>query len=155
MSDHTAHAPDIEAGTHPEPITGANTTTASGGRDSIPELIRQLANDVSTLTSKEMALAKSEFREAANDAKEGVGSIASGAGVAFAGLLFMLLSVTYVLAEIMPPWGAALIVGGVVLVIGLVMIGGGKKKLEADSFVPERTIDAVQKDKAAAQRAAS
>ncbi len=102
-----------------------------------------------------MALAKAEFREAANDAKKGVGGIATGGGVAFAGLLFLLLSATYGLAEVVPPWAAALIVGAVVLVIGLVMVSGGKKKLEADSFVPKRTIDSVQKDTAAVKRAAS
>lgn len=154
MSDHTAHAPETMAGIQPKSVTDANTA-APGSRDSIPDLIRQLANDISTLTSKEMALAKAEFREAANDAKKGVGSIASGAGVAFGGFLILLLSATYGLSEIMPPWGAALVVGAIALVVGMMMVGGGKKKLEADSFVPERTIDSVQKDRAAVKRAAS
>ncbi len=153
MSDHTQTAPEKPVVT--SKVTASSTSAASGGRDSIPDLIRQLASDVSTLTSKEMALAKAEFRAAANDAKKGIGSIATGAGVAFAGLLFLLLSATYGLAEVVPPWAAALIVGAVVLVIGLVMVSGGKKKLEADSFVPARTIDSVQKDTAAVKRAAS
>ena len=153
MSDHTQTAPEKPVVT--SKVTPSSTSAASGGRDSIPDLIRQLAGDVSTLTSKEMALAKAEFREAANDAKKGVGGIATGGGVAFAGLLFLLLSATYGLAEVVPPWAAALIVGAVVLVIGLVMVSGGKKKLEADSFVPKRTIDSVQKDTAAVKRAAS
>lgn len=166
MSDHTELAPERTAG---NPSKTAADTSASlaanqvaptasqtnNGRDSIAELIRQLANDISTLTSKEMSLAKAEFREAANAAKAGVGGMAGGAGIALAGALFIMLSITYGLAEVMPPWAAALTVGVVAVIIGVIMMNAGKKKVEPEAFVPERTIDSVRKDKEAAKRAAS
>ena len=166
MSDYTELAPERKTGTlseatadtisplaagKPQPATGQSNS----GRESIPELIRQLANDISTLTSKEMSLAKAEFREAANAAKAGVGGIAGGAGIALAGGLFIMLSITYGLAEVMPPWGAALTVGVVAVIVGIVMINAGKKKVEPDAFVPDRTIDSVRRDKETAKRAVS
>ena len=46
-------------------------------------------------------------------------------------------------------WLAALIVGVVVVVIGMIMVSAGKKKFEASSFNPDRTIHSLQKDKEA------
>ena len=86
------------------------------GRDTQPitGLVRRLADDVTTLFAKELALLKSETTAAVRDVKTGIGSMATGGAVTFAGVLFLLTAAMLGLAEVMDMWLAALIVGGVV-----------------------------------------
>lgn len=44
---------------------------------------------------------------------------------------------------------ASVATGGAVVVIGLIMVSAGKKKFEASSFKPERTLHSMHKDKEA------
>ena len=113
---------------------------------SIPALIRQLANDFSALFSKELALAKMEVSESIGSAKKGAVSLFSGGMVLYAGVLFLLLSAVFGLSEVMDPWLAALIVGGVVTIVGLIMVQSGKSKLKASSFKPEHSVNTFHKD---------
>lgn len=121
--------------------------------ESIADLIRHLATDLSTLLGKEIELAKSEVGESVTDAKIAIGAIATGAGVAMAGLVVLLMSAVYGLSSIVDPWLAALIVGAAALLIGLLMVGSAKKKMQDNSFVPERTLESTKKDKDTLARA--
>jgi hypothetical protein len=47
---------------------------------------------------------------------------------------------------------AAFVVGAVVTIIGAILLSSGKKKMSADSLIPERTIDSVKKDADLARR---
>lgn len=131
----TPHAESV--GPIPEP----------GRQSSVPHLLRQLVDDVALLIRKELALATSEVTHSVDDAKQGAVSLASGGGVLYAGLLFLLLSATLGLAEVMPGWLAALIVGGVVAIIGLVMVQSGRKRMQASNFAPHRAAESVRRDK--------
>lgn len=82
---------------------------------SVPSLIMQLAEDLSTLVNNEVALAKSEVREAAEEAKAGVMAMAAGAILALAGVFILLLCCVYLLALVVPLWLSAFIVGGATL----------------------------------------
>jgi hypothetical protein len=121
----------------------------------VTSLLRSLAGDAATLTRKEVALARSEVARAISDLKTGIVSAATGGSVLYAGFLFLLLSATLGLATVMEGWLAALIVGAVVAVIGMILVGTGKKKLEAENFKPERTVDAMRKDQDMIQRRTS
>ena len=123
--------------------------------DSTAGLLSRLMGEVSTLFRKEIALAKSEVSEAASEAKAGAISLVAGGAIVFAAILVLLGAIVLLLAERMEPWLAALIVAVVVGVIGFVMIQSGKKKLNPLSFKPERTQDALRKDKEMVQRRAS
>jgi hypothetical protein len=121
----------------------------------VTSLLRSLAGDAATLTRKEVALARSEVARAISDLKTGIVSAATGGSVLYAGFLFLLLSATLGLATVMEGWLAALIVGAVVAVIGMILVGTGKKKLEAENFRPDRTVDAMRKDQDMIQRRTS
>ncbi|MCQ4286233.1 phage holin family protein [Pseudomonas stutzeri] len=127
----------------PEP--GARTENDS----SVGGLLRQLTHEVPSLVTKELALAKAELSESIRATKAGAASVATGGAVLLGGFIVLLMSAVYGLSTVMEQWLAALIVGGVVVVIGLVMVSAGKKKFEASSFKPERTIHSVNKDKEA------
>lgn len=113
---------------------------------SVGNLLSRLVDDVSILLRKELALATAEVNQSINQAKAGVGSMASGGAVLYAGVLFLLLAATFGLAEVMPEWAAALIVGGVVTLIGLVMFSAGKRKMSAANFTPDRAARSMRKD---------
>ncbi|GAB6389406.1 phage holin family protein [Stutzerimonas marianensis] len=127
----------------PEPGMRSENDTSVGG------LLRQLTQEVPALITKELALAKAEVSESVRATKAGAASVATGGAVLLGGFIVLLMSAVYGLSKVMEPWLAALIVGGVVVVIGLIMVSAGKKKFEASSFKPERTIHSVNRDKEA------
>ena len=126
-----------------EPAMNSQSDSSVGG------LLRQLTHEVPSLITKELALAKAELSESLRATKAGAASVASGGAVLMGGFIMLLLAAVYGLSEVMEPWLAALIVGAVVTVIGLIMVSAGKKKFEASSFKPERTIHSMNKDKEA------
>lgn len=117
--------------------------------NSVGGLLRQLMREVPQLFTKELALAKAELSESVRSTKAGVASVATGGAVLLGGFIMLLLSAVYGLSNVMAPWLAALIVGVVVVVVGLVMVSAGKKKFQASSFKPERTLNTLNKDKEA------
>ncbi|AYN94808.1 MULTISPECIES: phage holin family protein [Pseudomonas] len=135
--------PNLRDATYQEE-TGIDSNSTS-----IAGLVRQLTREVPSLFTKELALAKAEITEALNTTKAATISMASGGIVLMAGFIMLLLSAVLGLSQVMAPWLAALIVGGVVCIVGLVMVSAGKKKLDPAAFKPERTINSMQKDKEA------
>jgi hypothetical protein len=62
------------------------------------------------------------------------------------GAFFLLLAAVYGLSNVVEPWLAALIVGGVVTLIGVIMLASGRRKLEPAAVAPRRTAAALRKD---------
>jgi membrane-bound ClpP family serine protease len=144
---------NTEVSNRPNP-SGKTVRVAEDPRsDSIPGLLRTLATDLSTLLGKELALAKAEVREASEEIKTSIASLATGASIALAGLVILLMAAVYGLSEFMEPWLSALIVGGIAVIIGFMMIKAAQKKMQASTLAPTRTVDALQKDKETAKRA--
>lgn len=122
---------------------------------SVVGLLKQLTHEVPSLLTKELALAKAEFQASLNSLKAGIAAVAGGAMVLLAGFIILLMAAVYGLSTLMAPWLAALIVGVVVMIIGLVMVQSGKKQFEPSHFKPERTLDALNKDQEALRRKTS
>jgi len=114
--------------------------------ESTPSLLRRLADDVGMLLAHEVALLKAETAKSIGDLKASTASIAVGGAVAFLGGFFLLLAAVYGLSNVVEPWLAALIVGGVVTLIGLIMLAAGRRKLEPAAVAPRRTAAALRKD---------
>ncbi len=113
----------------------------------VAELLKQLANETTTLVRQELELAKAEMREKAGKAGPGVGmwGAAGATGLLAAGALtaFLILA----LDGAMPNWLAALIVGLVYAAIAGVLYVTGKRRVEeAGSPVPNKTIESVKED---------
>lgn len=113
----------------------------------VPHLLRQLTSEVTTLFSKEVSLARAEVRETVHGVKTGVISLLSGSIVLLAGVIVLLMAAVYGLATTMQLWLAALIVGGAVTLVGLIMVSAGKRKLDADALKPRRTVDSIREDR--------
>jgi hypothetical protein len=113
---------------------------------SIGELLRDIANDVTRLVHDEIALARTEASSKAQQAINGVILIIGGSLIGFAALIILLDALVYGLANHMPAWLAALIVGGVVAIIGLILVWRGKRDLSAQGLLPERTAESLRRD---------
>ena len=94
-------------------------------------LLRRLVDELSLLFRKEVALAKAEAVESFSHLKAAAISMASGGAVLFAGLLVLLAAAVLGLSHVVADWLAALIVGGIVSVVGFVMINSGKNKFDS------------------------
>ena len=134
--------------TRPMPATNA----PSGGLGSVAGLFRSLADDITRLFTQEVQLAKAEVSVAVRDLKAGVLSLAIGLGVLLAGIGFLLLSAVYGLSLVVEPWLAALIVGGVVSLVGIVLLLKAKKSLDPKAMMPERTIESLRRDQEMVKR---
>ena len=107
------------------------------------DLVTELARKASELARKELALAKSEMKE---DLRSEI-KMASGLGVAgvcaLVTLEMLLVALVLGLAEagLLPGWALALIVAGVVLVIGTVAgLIGWKKRVRSPLEVTRRSV---------------
>jgi uncharacterized membrane protein YqjE len=113
----------------------------------IGELLKQLANETSTLVRQELDLAKAEMREKAGKAGPGVGMWGAAGVTALLALGSLTAFVILALDGAMPNWLAALIVGLVYAAIaGLLYLRGKRRVEEAGSPVPEKTIETVKED---------
>jgi uncharacterized membrane protein YqjE len=113
----------------------------------VGELLKQLANETTTLVKQELELAKAEMREKAGKAGPGVGmwGVAGVTGLLALGSLtaFLILA----LDGAMPNWLAALIVGLVYAAIaGFLYLRGKQRVEEAGSPVPEQTVETLKED---------
>jgi len=84
-----------------------------------------------------------------------IGMMAFGGILAIPALVVLLdAAVAALMSSGMSPALAAVIVGGVALIIGLVLLMAGTRRLKAASLVPDRTIHQLQRDAAAATQEA-
>ena len=113
----------------------------------IGELLKELANETSTLVKQELELAKAEMREKGRKAGPGIGMM-GGAGVAALLALGALTAfLILVLDGVMPNWLAALIVALVWAAVAGALYYMGKERVEeAAPPVPKQTAESIKED---------
>jgi uncharacterized membrane protein YqjE len=127
--------------------TSSDTQSAELHDRSVGELLKQLANETSTLMRQELELAKAEMREKAGKAGPGFGMWGAAGAMALLALGALTAFLILALDGAMPNWLAALIVALVYATIaGLLYLRGKRKVDEAGSPVPEQTIDTLKED---------
>jgi Putative Actinobacterial Holin-X, holin superfamily III len=114
---------------------------------SMADLLRRLIDDLSTLVRQELALARAEITHSVGEAKTGLTGVAAGGAVLYTGVLALIAAGILALAEVMPAWGAALIVGALLAIVGYAMLSSGRKKLRPANLKPEQTQESLRKDK--------
>lgn len=117
---------------------------------SVAELMSELATETSTLVRQEVALAKAEANEKVSQLTGGIKSLILGGVMLIVSLFYVLDAVVYGLAQLLPEgyrlWLAALIVGVVLGIVGLMMIKKGEKSVEPRNLAPHRTTHSVKQD---------
>ena len=114
---------------------------------SIPEVLSDLIGQVTTLFRKEAELARTEISDKITHAATGIGFAVVGAVLAMPALVVLLQAIVGMLVRAGMAFPlAALIVGGVTLVIGILLLIAGMERLKKTSFTPEKTIHQLQRD---------
>jgi hypothetical protein len=117
------------------------------GRESLTELLGELANESSALVRDEIELAKQEMNERIVGLKAGAVLTAAGSGVALLGLLSLTATAVIALAQVVGFLYSALIIGVALLVIGGIVISLGVSRLKQTSLRPEQTIETMRENK--------
>jgi hypothetical protein len=116
-------------------------------RKSIGELLGQLANNSAALVRDEISLARQEMTEKIKFFRSGVVTIAIGAVVGLIAALTLTAAAVIGLAHLMDAGYAALIVGGVLAIIGGIIAFNGMNRLKETSLKPEQTMETLEEDK--------
>src|SRR5215218_4345039 len=125
-----------------------NDNRAMDNNKPLGDLFSDLATEMSNLIRQEVALAKVEVSQKAKYVGRNVGYLVVGGAVAYAALLAVLAAIIMLLDKVMPSWGAALLVGVVVAVIGWLLIGKAITALQQTDVTPHETVETLKEDAA-------
>ena len=118
---------------------------AAGDR-SVSDVLQDIIRNVQEIVRSEVRLAKTEIREEAAKTKSSGLLLGAGAVAAIFALLFLLLTIVYALALVMPNWAAALIVGAALAVVASVIFTAGLKQFKQIHPTPERTVETIKEN---------
>lgn len=125
-------------------MTGTPTTAP---KRSLLKLIADVPTLLVDLVRGEFESLKQEILDKLKHAGIGIGLLAAAATFAFFALLVLIAAAVLGLATVVPAWASALIIGGAVLLIAVVLalVGVGSLKRGVPP-APTRTILSIKKD---------
>ena len=113
----------------------------------IGDLLGDLGRQVSTLVRKEIDLARVEVTSSVGRMGRGAAMAGAGGALVYAGLLVLLGAAVFALIDAgLDAWLAALIVGGIALIIGAVVTSTGVKQVQATNMAPTQTAETVREN---------
>jgi hypothetical protein len=113
----------------------------------IHDIFADIKDAFTTLVRKEVQLAKAELSDKASGIGTGVAVMAAGGVLCLGGFIILLESIVSMLIQAgLSPATAGLIVAVVVLAIGGGIIYSGLRRLQGSGFMPERTINQLNRD---------
>ena len=124
----------------------SSETEASNGQRSMPELMRAIATDTSTLVRKEVELARREIMEAVTARLKAAGAMAAAGVMALMVLAFGGAAAAHALDGVMSSWAARLVVAGGFLVLAALAAAIGIARARRPSLTPEKTVETVKED---------
>jgi uncharacterized membrane protein YqjE len=120
--------------------------TAPQMQRSVPEILENIASNLTQIVQAEFRLAKSELKDGAEKVAGPGAALGAGVVLAFYGLGFLLLAAVYALSLVVAVWLAALIVGGGLVVVAGILITAGGMKLKRVNLIPGKTIQSLEED---------
>ncbi|HEY9472340.1 MAG TPA: phage holin family protein [Mycobacteriales bacterium] len=110
-------------------------------------LLRQLAEQVSTLVRDEVELARAELRQKGRRAGAGAGALGIGGVLALYGGGVLVATVILAIDTVLPSWLAALLVGlALLMVAGAAALAGRDQIRKATPPVPEQAVESARED---------
>lgn len=148
MATRVTDPRDSDYRTHPGMPRGNDRT--------LSDLVKELRDETTILIQQELALAKTETSEKVSKVARNAAYIATGALIAYAGFIFLLLACSEGLVAAFAEWGmdpqiaiwlAPLLIGAIVCIAGYVFLQKGISTLRNESVVPEKTVASLKEDK--------
>ena len=113
----------------------------------IGELVGRLSEQVSHLVRDELRLALAELKQKGKRAGLGAGLTGAAGVIALFGLAVLVAAVIAALALVLPVWAAALIVGGVLLLLaGVLALAGIGQVKRGTPPTPDQAIASTKRD---------
>jgi len=113
---------------------------------SMSGLLSALAREISRLFRQEIALARAELAEKLGRLGTGAAEMIAGGFILYGGFLVLLAAAVLGLAQVLPPWLAAIVVGVVTVLVGAGVLLKGRRDVESRRLVPDRTIRTLRDD---------
>jgi Flp pilus assembly protein TadB len=111
------------------------------------ELVKLVAEQVSTLVRDELKMAQLEMAGKARKAGAGVGMMGGGGLVALYGVACLIACAIIAISHVLQAWLSALIVGAFLLVVAAVVAAAGRKRTrQATPPVPVEAVESVKAD---------
>ena len=127
-------------------LPAPNGNTDKKQDKSVGELFGDLTREMSTLVRQEVQLAKTEMTQKAASLGKNVGFITVAAIFACLALQALTAAAILGLAEFLAPWLAALIVTGVLLIVGIILIFVALGAIKKEGIAPTQTMETIQED---------
>lgn len=119
---------------------------------SIGDLVSRLTEQLSGIVRGELELLRNELAAKAKLLGAGAGAFALAGALAFFALGVLISAAVLGLAEALPAWLAALIIGVVLLAIAAGAVAVGVRAMKRGATTPEKTVENVQLDVDAVKR---
>ncbi|MGE0130793.1 MAG: phage holin family protein [Blastocatellales bacterium] len=122
-------------------------TEMGARRESLGELIGELASQSASLVRDEVALARQELQQKLKTVQSASLVVAIGAVIALIAALALCAAVIIALAEYVGPWQSALIVGLILGGAAGAVILAGISRFKRTNLRPEKTIETLEENK--------
>ena len=113
---------------------------------SLGDLFSELANETGTLIKQEVELAQTEIVYKATEIGKNVGFLAIGGAVGFVALLAFVTAAIAGLANFVPLWLSAIIIGAIIGGIAFLLITSALKTLKNTNLKPRETVESLKED---------
>lgn len=113
---------------------------------SLGELFSELASETGTLVRQEVALAQAEITQKATSIGKNIGFLVVGGAVGYAAALALIAALIIGLANFVPAWAAALIVGAIIGIVAFIMISSALAALKKTNLTPRETVETLKED---------
>ncbi len=113
---------------------------------SLGDLFSELAAETGTLIRQEVSLAQVELTQKATSVGKNLGFLIVGGAVAYAALLVLLAAAVIILANFIPVWASALLVGAVVGIVAFFLISSALAELKKADLAPREMVESIKED---------
>src|SRR5581483_1202308 len=119
---------------------------------SVPNILADLLVQFTVLVRKEGELARTEMSEKVSSLGSGLVMVVIGAVLAMPALVILLQAAVAGLETTgLAPYWSALVIGGAVFIIGLIVLSVGVGRLNPKRLIPDKTIRQLQEDASVAK----
>ncbi len=116
-----------------------SSTASKQSSEGLGAMVSGVTEDLSLLVKDQIALAKSELRESARNAASSTALLVGAGVLAFLGLVFLLLTLAWVLVALgLPTWAGFGIVTLLLVVVAVILALVGRSRVQ-QVHAPERT----------------
>jgi uncharacterized membrane protein YqjE len=110
------------------------------------EVFQDIVRNLQEIVRSEIRLAKVELRADAAVVAASAIWLSAGIVAALSALSFLLWTIAYALATVMPLWGAALSTALGLAIAASILLTVGLRKFKHVQMIPERTVDTLKEN---------